>query len=351
MPALILRRLVSSLVVLFALTFIVFTLQFVVPGDPVRALLGPRVSQSVVNTARHRLGLDGPLYQQYFYFIRRLLHGDLGTSFSTSRPVLTDIKTYAPATLELAAAGFAFACALGMLLGVWSAARWRGSGAVRVLILSCASIPQYFVALILILVLAVHVHVLPFAGQIDPQYAGIAGPTGFLLIDTLYHGDIAAFGSAVSHLIIPAVAIGLLPAAAIGRSLRSTLQDVLEQDYIRAAEAKGLRQASVVLRHGLRNAIGPVLSIAGLQLGSLIGGVIVVEQLVDWPGLGQYTVNALSLRDLPAIIGVVLIGGTAYVVINVAVDFLQVAADPRIRGAVRQRRRVMLTQGARVDSQ
>jgi peptide/nickel transport system permease protein len=343
--------LVSSLFVLLALTFVVFILQFVVPGDPVRALLGPRVSQSVVNAARHRLGLDGPLYQQYFDFIRRLLHGDLGYSFSTGRPVLTDIRTYAPATLELAAAGFAFACGLGMLLGIWSAARWRGSGAVRLLILSSASIPQYFVALILVLVLAVHVHVLPFAGQIDPRYAGIAGPSGFLLIDMIYHGDIAAFGSALSHLIIPAVAIGLLPAAAIGRSLRSTLQDVLKQDYIRAAEAKGLRQASVVLRHGLRNAIGPVLSIAGLQLGSLIGGVIVVEQLVDWPGLGQYTVNALSLRDLPAIMGVVLIGGTAFVVINAAVDFLQLAADPRIRGAIRQGRRVMLTQGVRVDSQ
>ncbi|MCU1428045.1 MAG: ABC-type dipeptide/oligopeptide/nickel transport system, permease component [Actinomycetia bacterium] len=330
MSRMILVRIGSLMVVLLVLTLAVFMIKAVLPADPVRAAVGAQASEEIVQAKRHELGYDKPLPNQYVRFLGNVMHGDFGDSLRTRRPVLDDINRYAPATIELALCAALLAGFLGILLGLWSAHGGRGSGSARVTMLAFASAPTFFLGILLLLLFYGRLHWLPASGRLSNKHVD-SGPTGFLIIDSLIHRNPGELVDALQHLAIPAVCLALGPAVAIGRVLRSSLLDVMRQDYVRTARAKGLSEWMVVLRHALRNASGPALSMAGLQVGLLLAGVVVVELVFAWPGLGLYTQQSIQQADFPAIIGITLVLGIAYVAINAIVDVMQLVADPRLR--------------------
>lgn len=332
MGRLILQRLVSLVGVLLVLTIVVFVIRAILPADPVRAMVGATAPREVVERMREELGYNDPLPIQYLRFLGQALRGDLGISLRTRNRVTADIARFAPATIELAAVTMAVAVLLGVVLGVWSALGGRGSSMARALMIGGASSPTFFIAIVMMLVFYQRLGWLPAAGRLSDAYSS-HGPTGFLLIDGVLQLNAGKLLDALHHLVIPAICLALGPAVAIGRVLRSSLQDVLRQDFIRTARTKGLREVQVVLHHGLRNAVGPALSMAGLQVGALLAGVVVIEQVMAWPGLGRYTTQAIGMADFPAVTGVTLVLGGAYVFVNAVVDILQLVADPRLRAA------------------
>jgi peptide/nickel transport system permease protein len=330
MTRMILVRIGSLVVVLLVLTLAVFVIQAVLPADPVRAAVGGEAPDSVVKAKRHQLGYDQPLPTQYVRFLGRVVRGDFGESLRTRRPVLDDISHFAPATIELAASSAFLAGVLGVMLGLWSAHGGRGSNTARVVMLALASAPTFFMGILMLLLFYRQFGVLPASGRLGSNYAD-AGPTGFLLVDSILHGNPGLWWDAIRHLAIPAVCLALGPAVAIGRVLRNSLLEIMRHDHVRTARAKGLSERMVVIRHALRNASGPALSMAGLQVGLLLAGVVVVELVFAWPGLGLYTQQSIQNADFPAVIGITMVLGIAYVVINALVDILQLVADPRLR--------------------
>ena len=332
MTRLIAGRTAGLVGVLLALTLAVFVIKAVLPADPVRASLGARASDAQVQAKRHALGYDKPILAQYVAFVGDVFQADLGDSLRTRRPVTTDIGNFLPATAELALSAAALAGVLGLALGITAARGGRIAAATRTVMLALASAPTFCLALLAILLFYRRLGWLPSAGRITRR---LTPPerTRFLLIDTLLHGDVRAFWDAFEHLIMPSLCLAIGPAVAIGRVLRGSLLDVLRQDHTRTARSKGLSRRAVLVRHALRNAIGPTLSMTGLQVGLLLSGVVVVELVFAWPGLGLYTTQAIQNADFPAVIGITLVLGTAYVLINAVVDVLQVAADPRLKAA------------------
>jgi peptide/nickel transport system permease protein len=325
-------RIGSLLVVLFVLTIVVFVIQAALPADPVRAMVGPNATKEIVEAKRTELGYDKPLPIQYTTFLGKVVQGDFGESLRTRRPVLEDISKYAPATLELAFTAAVMAGVMGVLLGLWSAHGGRGSGVARVTMIFLSSAPAFFGAILLILLFYRNLGWLPASGRMSSDFSD-TGPTGFILFDSLLNGNTNQWWDAFQHLLLPAFVLALGPAVAIGRVLRSSLLDVMRQDYVRTARAKGLSDRMVVFKHALRNASGPALSMAGLQVGLLLAGVVVIELVFAWPGLGLYANQSIQQADFPAIIGITLVLGIAYVVINSVVDVLQLLADPRLRVA------------------
>ena len=247
----------------------------------------------------------------------------------TRRPVSTDIGAFLPATLELTIFALGLALVLAVLLAVATTLRWRGAGLFRALLLIGSSAPAFLLALGGILVFFQALNWLPATGRSDYPNAPTA-PTGLLVLDSLLHARPDEALDAVRHLILPALSIALGPAVSIGRVLRSSLVTTMRTDYTRTARAKGLREVQVMARHVLRNSIGPALSMTGLQVGLMFAGVLVIEEIFAWPGLGQYTAQSIPVDDFPAIAGVTLLLGAGYVLINTVVDLLQSAADPRI---------------------
>ncbi|MCC6434233.1 MAG: ABC transporter permease [Acidimicrobiales bacterium] len=330
MTGFVLRRLLSLLGVLLVLSLAVFVIQTVLPADPVRASLGANASPALVEQKREELGYNDPLTAQYVRFLGNVVQGDLSTSLRTKRPVTDDLSRFAKPTFELAGMAALLAMGLGLVLGVSSARGGRGAGAVRLVMLGAASAPTFFVAIVGILLFYRKLGWLPASGRLDRMRIS-TGPTGLYTVDSLLHGNWQWFSSAVRHLVLPAFCLAVGPAVAIGRVLRGALLDVMRLDHVRTARSKGLRERRVILRHGLRNAMQPTLSMAGLQVGLLLTGVVVVELVFAWPGLGLYTTQAIQQADFPAVIGIVLVMGAAYVVINALVDIGQVIADPRLR--------------------
>lgn len=330
MTTFITKRLGAALVIIVFLTFAMFLLQHLSHSDPVHALLGAGASQAAVRAETHKLGLDQPLLNQYFHYLGNLVQGDLGTSYRTRQPVVSDLGQYLPATLELSLYSLLLAGVLGLVLGVGGAGRWRGAGLFRLILIAGAATPPFVIALIGLLFFYGHLGWLPASGR-----SGISnpptGPTGLLTIDGLVHGRLGVTIDALHHLILPAVCIALVPAVSIGRILRSSLEETMRADYIRTARAKGLKRHTVLLRHALRNSIGPALSMLGLQAGLMFSGVVVIEQIFAWPGIGFYTAQGIPQGDFPAIAGVTLVLSIAYVAINAIVDVLQALADPRIK--------------------
>jgi peptide/nickel transport system permease protein len=323
------KRFVSMLVILVALAATMFLLQQVSRTDPVHAYLGGNASQAAVAHERQVLGYDRPLFDQFTHYVDNALHGNLSRSLRTRRAVSTDIATYLPATIELAVTGLVLAVLFGALLGLGSAGRWRGSGIFRFLMLSGASAPSFLLALLGILLLNGKLHWLPATG--DTGYVNAAtGPTGIVVIDTLVHGQLNMFGDALRHLILPAVCVSFGPAVSIGRVLRTSLETSMEADFVRTARAKGLRERTVLFRHALRNSLSAALSMTGLQIGLMFAGIVVIETIFAWPGIGLYTDQSIPPADFPAIAGVTLVLGAAYVVINAVVDILQAVVDPRV---------------------
>jgi peptide/nickel transport system permease protein len=331
MSSLVGRRLLALVAVLFGLAVIVFLLQAVIPADPARAMVGASAPASVVAAKRHELGYDKPLPQRFMDYADRLLHGNLQDSLRTRNPVSTDLGTFAPATLELAMTAAAIAALLGVGLGLMLVAGGRLARLLRVVLIGGASVPTFLTALVAILLFYSTLHVLPASGRVSDTLVVPDGPTKLLLLDSILHGEPNLFWSALTHIIMPAFTLALLPALAIARTLATSCEQVMREDYVRTARSKGLRERTVLLRHALRNASGPALTMSGLQFGLLLGGIVVVEQIFAWPGLGLYLDQSIAYADFPAITGTTLLLGTAYVLVNFIVDLTQAWADPRIR--------------------
>ncbi|HLI56843.1 MAG TPA: ABC transporter permease [Actinomycetota bacterium] len=331
MSKVLLSRLVSLIVILIALSAIVFVLEAVIPSDPVRVMVGASASRQAVQAERVKLGMNKPLPVQYLLFVGRALEGNLAESLHTHRPVTSDLAQFLPATIELAGAAAVLALVLGTFLGLATA---RGKGtAARLLMLAGASAPPFLLALALVLAFYSHWHLFPASGDISANLAAPTGPTHIVVLDGLLHGNLRVVSDGLWHLALPSICLALGPAVAIGRTLRSSLQTVLAQDHIRTARAKGLKERTVLLRHALRSALNAPLTMTGLQIGLMLAGVVVIESVFAWPGIGLYTVQSITATDFPAIAGVTLVLGALYVVVNTVVDLAQMAADPRLRAS------------------
>jgi len=305
-----------------------------VPGDPAQVMLGERASAESLAELRSELGLDRPMYVQAGKFFLGLLKGDLGRSIKTHEKVTTELRRRFPATIELTVFSMVLAAGIGIAAGVVSAAR-RGSildYASMTVALVGVSMPIFWLGMILILVFSVTLGVLPISGRIGAALS-VRGITGFYLVDTLLMGDLRAFGDVVRHLVLPAAALGTVPMAVIARMTRSSMLEVLREDYIRTARAKGLRERSVVLRHALRNAFVPTLTMIALEFGYLLGGAIITETIFAWPGVGRWLYLAVLARDFRAVQGGVLLIATSFVLVNLAADMLYAWVDPRIKYA------------------
>lgn len=323
------RRLLGAVPVLLALVAVVFTLQKVAPIDPVAALVGEKASPEVYQAAREQLGLDKPVPVQFVNYIGKALTGDLGISSVTRRPVTENIRNFLPVTLELVLVAFLMIAVIGFFLGLATAQNWRGSGVLRVVMISGASVPIFLACLVCMLVFYRWLDILPVSGQTS-VYDAPQGPTGFLLIDSLVAGRPSLFVDAVRHLLLPALCLAITPAVAVGRVLRSSLEGTLRSEYTRTARAKGLGEKRILIKHALRNALGPVLALMGIQLAGMIGNSILVELIFARPGIGLFTSQAISKGDFNTIAGITLVVGLLYVIANIVVDMLQSIADPRI---------------------
>lgn len=328
----ILRRLVMIVPVIIGLTMLTFVITHLVPGDPALLAAGPQATQEMVDQIREEFGMDKPLPVQYVNYVKGLVTGDWGTSVLSRRPVTKDLRVFWPATLELVLAAMTFAVILGIPLGVISAVRhdsWADHSS-RIFSLMGVSLPSFWLALLLQWFVALRFGWLPIGGRLDTTMAAPDHITGLYVIDGLFTGNFGAMGNALKHLLLPAFTLSMSPLATITRMTRSSMLEVLGQDYIRTARAKGLRERAVLFRHALRNAIMPTLTMIGLSLGWLMGGSVLVETIFDWPGIGLYAVKSALTLDFMPIMGIALIYGVVFAVINVAVDLLYALIDPRI---------------------
>ncbi len=324
----ILLRTLGLVAVLVAMVFVIFLLQQIIPSDPARAVTGPNAPRELVEAKRIELGLNQPVLVQFGRYVTRLVQGDLGVSIRTKNPVVKDLTNFLPASLEL----MGFAMMLGVLLGVLLALTQTLSAraaSLRLLLLSGASAPIFLLALLLLLLFWFNLNWLPGGSRLSLRDIP-DGATGLLTLDGILMGRPDVSVNALRHLLLPGISLALPVAVAVGRTLRSSLITVLRQNYIRTAYSKGLTDIRVVIGHALRNASTAPLAMVGLQVGLLFANILIVERIFAWPGLGLYTVQALGSSDLPAVLGVSLIFGGSYVVINAIIDLLQAWADPRV---------------------
>jgi peptide/nickel transport system permease protein len=266
---------------------------------------------------------------QFWHYLSGAVTGDLGTSYRTRHAVMSDLGSFFPATLELALSGLVIAILLAVLLAFSTTLKWRGAGVLRAVLFTGSSAPMFLLGIVGLIVFYQTLGWVPANGRIAVPNPP-DGPTGLLTVDGLLHARFDVVADAVHHLILPALVIAIGPAVAIGRVLRSSLMTDIDSDYARTARAKGLSEGRIMARHVLRNSVGAALSMTGLQVGLMFSGVLVVEQVFGWPGIGQYIAQSIPVADFPAIAGVTLMLGALYVFINTAVDLLQAAADPRI---------------------
>ncbi len=312
MFAFVTRRLLQVLPVLLGVTAVTFALTYLLPGDPARALAGERYREEDLETIRHELGLDRPLLAQYGDYLVRLVQGDLGDSFATKRAVASELAERFPRTLLLALSAMAIATLLGLVLG--TVAAWRSGGLIdrlsMVVALGGISVPVFWSAILLLWLFALQLRWLPPSGYVDAE------PWA---------------------LVLPATTLGIRSAAVLARMTRASLLEVLGSDFIRTGRAKGASRISVLVRHGLRNALIPVVTLIGLDFGSYLSGSVLTESIFAWPGVGQYALQAILRRDFPAIQGTVLFLSLIFVLVNLAVDLAYGVLDPRIRQAIARR--------------
>ena len=327
----VLRRLASMAMVLLVLAGAVFALQAISPVDPVRVKVGQSAPEAVVQAERERLGYDDPLPQRYVRYVGDAVGGDLQQSLKSGQPVASDIRSYLPASLELLLYALLIAIPLSLLLGVMSATRRRGSGVLRTLLFVLVAAPPFLLGIVGILIFYRELGWLPATGRTSLLDAP-TGPTGLLTVDGLLAGRPGVTIDALKHLVMPAFALSLVPAVAVGRVLRGSIMANMRAEHVRAARSRGLGEWQLVLRHCLRNSAGPALAMAGLMFGIMFAGLTLVETVFAWPGIGLYVADSIPAGDFPAIAGVTLLLGASYVVINTIVDVLQAVADPRIRG-------------------
>ena len=319
----------------FGVTLLTFAMIRLIPGDPIELLVGERG----IDPARHarlraELGLDRPILEQYGIYIADVLQGDLGKSIVTRRPVLDEFLTLFPATIELSLCAILFALVIGLPVGILAGVR-RGTvwdHSVMGVSLTGYSMPIFWWGLLLILLFSVNLQWTPVSGRISLVYF-FEPVTGFMLIDSLLSGQAGAFKSAARHLILPALVLGTIPLAVIARMTRSAMLEVLGEDYIRTARAKGLPPLRVIGLHALRNALIPVVTVIGLQVGVLLGGAILTETIFSWPGIGKWLIDSIGRRDYPSLQGGILLVAMVVMTVNLIVDLLYGLINPRIRRA------------------
>jgi peptide/nickel transport system permease protein len=318
--------------VLLGVSIVVFFMVRAIPGDPAQIMLGQQATQEQVQQIRENMGLDKPIFVQYGLFLKDALRGDLGDSIVTGRPVTTELLTRLPATLELTTFAMLIAILVGIPVGVISAVRQYSllDKSTSVLALTGISMPIFWLAMILVVIFGVNLELLPFPGRLDPT-TGITAITGFVLVDSLLTLNFAGFWDGLLHLIMPALALATIPMAVIMRMTRSSMLEVMNEDYVRTARAKGVVPWRVIVKHALRNAMLPTITVIGLQVGLLMGGAIITETIFSWPGIGLYAYDSISSRDYASIQGVVLYGALLFVLINLLVDILYAVLDPRVR--------------------
>jgi len=318
--------------VLLGVSIVVFFMVRLIPGDPAQIILGQQATQAQVQQLRENMGLDKPIFVQYGLFLKDALRGDLGDSIVTGRPVTTELMVRLPATFELTTFAMLIAVLVGVPVGVIAAVRQYSllDKVTSVLALTGISMPIFWLAMILVVIFGVNLELLPFPGRLDPT-TGITSITGLVLVDSLLTLNFAGFWDGLLHLIMPALALATIPMAVVMRMTRSSMLEVMNEDYVRTARAKGVIPWRVIVKHALRNAMLPTITVIGLQVGLLMGGAIITETIFSWPGIGLYAYNSISARDYASIQGVVLYGALLFVLINLVVDILYAILDPRVR--------------------
>ena len=326
------RRLLLLIPILIGLSILVFLWIRALPGTPATALLGERATPEAIAAVRKQYGLDDPLYEQYWAYVKTLAHFDFGSSITTRRPVLDEFKQRFPATIELAFAAMLFSILLGIPLGFLAAKRHGGVLDHLSLIGSLIgiSIPIFFLAIILKYIFAVKLGLLPTVGRMSVLIT-IEHPTNFYILDALLAGDFEALWDVIKHLILPAIALGSIPLAIIARITRASVLDVQNEDYVRTARAKGLSPGIVDRRHVLRNALLPITTIIGLQTGLLLSGAVLTESVFAYPGIGTWLLEAIEARNYPVLQGGILFVAIVFVLVNLLVDVSYGFLNPRIR--------------------
>lgn len=318
--------------VLWGVTLTAFLISHTLPADPAAAVLGQNARQEQIEEFRHRNGLDRPLPVQYGLYMQALAHGDLGKSLRTQNSIVADLKQFFPATLEITVVAVLFALLIGVPLGI-IAALWHGRWpdlVARIFALLGGATPVYWLAILTLTVFHEKLGWLPGPGRLDSYSLPPPVKTGLITVDSLLIGDREVFLDALKHLILPGLVLGAYSAALLTRMTRSALLEVLSQDYIRTARAKGMKAGRIIWKHAMRNAALPILTVFGSLFGGLLSGAVLTETIFSWPGIGGYaTTSAISL-DFPAVMGVTLVAGLAYSLVNLLVDLAYAFFDPRI---------------------
>jgi len=331
----IVKRLAFLVLVVLGVSVITFAVSHLIPGDPARLIAGDRASDEIVQHIRQTLGLDRPWPVQYWRYLDGLLHGDLGISIRTSRPVLEDLRAFFPATMELALVALFLATMLGIPLGILSAV-YRNKTTdqvVRTVAVSGISTPAFWLGLILIIVFYGKLAILPGGGRLPEGLDPPAKISGFYILDSLLTGNRATLVASLKHIILPGFSLGFVHLGIVARQIRSAMLEQLGEDYVRTARANGLPKWTVILRHALPNALIPSVTMLGLALGDLLYGAVLTETVFAWPGMGAYVVNSIQALDFPAVMGFAVVVSFAYVILNLVVDLLYMVIDPRIKEA------------------
>lgn len=326
------RRLLMLIPVLFGMTLIVFFMIRAIPGDPAQIILGQQATEEGIEALNEKLGLNQPWYIQYIDYVKGLLTGDLGTSLRTNSPISSEIWPYLAATIELAVVAMIIAVVIGVNAGIisaWFQNSWFDYLAMLIAIIG-VSVPVFWLGLMEQWIFSIKLDWLPSTGR-ESIRDPINAITHLYLIDTLIQGRFDQFIVVIKHLILPAIALGTIPMAIIARMTRSSMLEVMRSDFIRTAKAKGMHMFFVVYKHSLKNAVIPVLTVIGLQMGLLLGGAILTETIFGWPGIGRYIYDAIGFRDYPVIQSGILVVATIFVFINLLVDLIYAAVDPRIK--------------------
>jgi peptide/nickel transport system permease protein len=328
------RRVVALLPILLGVSAAAFLLIHLLPGDPATVFLGEHATPESIARVQHEFGLDRPLPVQYGVYLWHAIRGDFGDSLETHRQVIVEFLPRFPATIELSLGAIAVALLVGIPIGLLSATKPNSifDRIGMAVALAGVSLPVFWLGLMLVYIFSVYFHTLPTSGQIGIDYS-LHAVTHIDVLDGLLTGNLPAAGDALRHLILPSITLSSYSTAIIARMTRASMQDALHQDYIRTARAKGVAGVGVVIGHGLRNALLPIITVIGLQVGSLLTGAILTETIFSWPGVGRFMYDSILFRDYPVILAGVLLFSLVFVLVNLFVDVLYAFLDPRIRYA------------------
>ena len=332
----ILKRLLLLIPTVWGVVTLVFIMMALAPGDPAQVMLGERASKKSLENLRQELGLNQPLHVRYWKYLKRTSQLDFGKSIKSGQKVIDEIKAHFPATIEMSLVAMFFATLIGIIAGVLSASKQYSfiDYSSMFMALVGVSMPIFWLGLVLIIIFSINLNLLPTGGRIGSRMF-FEPITNFYLIDSVIYifktGNFAYFWSTIKHLLLPSITLSTIPVAIIARMTRSSMLEVLKQDYIRTARAKGLKENVVIYKHALKNAMLPVITIIGLQFGLLLGGAVLTETIFSWPGLGKWLYNAIEARDFPSVQGGIIIISTTFLFINLIVDILYSYLNPKIK--------------------